>query len=84
MCKLVKMVLLIVIALIFAGCQLDVQGPSATVKILRKGENNNQEFLSRGSGMTGGNSYASGGGGLGMTSNAGKDGNIWVWGNSSK
>jgi len=34
-----------------SGCQSDLVGPSLSWKILYKGENNNQEHLSRGSGM---------------------------------
>jgi hypothetical protein len=33
------------------GCQTDLIGPSASVKWIWKGENNNKEYLSRGSGM---------------------------------
>ena len=44
-----------------AGCQMDIQGPSVTAKVLYKGENNGNEYLSRGSGQTGGSSYSAGG-----------------------
>ena len=54
----------IIIALLalgsLAGCQADLTGPSMSYKVLYKGENNNQEHLSRGSGMTSGTGYGSG------------------------
>ena len=63
MCKkMIVMIMLVVMMVAISGCQFDWQGPSASAKFIRKGENNNQEFLSRGSGMSGGNSYAAGGG----------------------
>ena len=34
------------------GCQTDITGPSISAKLLYKGENNNKEYLSRGSGLT--------------------------------
>jgi hypothetical protein len=71
--------LFIITLLVVAGCQLDIQGPSATAKLLYKGENNNQEHLSRGSGMTGGNSYAAGGGS--QMSSTGSSGSM-SWGNN--
>lgn len=64
---------------VLAGCQADMQGPSVTLKYIRKGENNNQEYLSRGSGMSGGNSYAAGGGNMQSVGDSGK---VWSWGNS--
>lgn len=68
--KIMIILVLVVVSIIGSGCQLDFQGPSASAKWIRKGENGNQEFLSRGSGMTGGNSYAAGGG------------NFFSWGNN--
>ena len=79
--KAVVSVMLVMCVVVLSGCQLDFQGPSATAKFIRKGENNNQEYLSRGSGMAGGNSYAAGGGNNAMTSN-GQGGSIVSWGNA--
>jgi len=60
--KMVKMILvLIVVSTMVAGCQFDTQ-VSTSSKWLRKGENGNNEYKSRSSGMSGGNSYASDGG----------------------
>jgi hypothetical protein len=59
---MIAMIMLVVMMVAISGCQLDFCGPSISAKVIRKGENNDQEFLSRGSGMTGGNSYAAGGG----------------------
>lgn len=73
-----KKLTLIIALLALTGCQLDIQGPALTAKIIRKGENNNQEYLSRGSGMSGGNSYAAGGG-ASMTS-TGNSGSVMSWG----
>ena len=86
MCKtakqqIVEAVIVLCIAILLlsvGGCQLDVQGPSLTAKVIRKGENNNNEWLSRGSGMTGGNSYAAAGGSFTSTGDSGK---VWSWGN---
>jgi len=74
-----RKIIMIVVLLIVAGCQLDIQGPSVTSKILYKGENNNQEYLSRGSGMSGGTSYAAGGGS--QMSSTGSSGSM-SWGNN--
>jgi len=63
-------VVLLVIMIVVSGCQVDMMGPSATAKIFYKGENGDREFLSRGSGMSGGSSYAAGGGA----------GSFWSWG----
>ena len=82
--RIVESIIVICVAILLlstTGCQLDVQGPSATAKFLYKGENNNQEWLSRGSGMSGGNSYAAGGGDFTSTGDSGK---VWSWGNGSK
>jgi hypothetical protein len=76
--KLLLVATLLVVVL--SGCQLDIQGPSMTAKVLRKGENNNQEYLSRGSGMTGGNSYAAGGGS--SLQSTGKGGGVMSWGDN--
>jgi len=50
----VVMLYVVVVALLVgfgSGCQSDLIGPSLSCKLLYKGENNNQEHLSRGSGM---------------------------------
>lgn len=65
---------------VLVGCQTDLQG-GVTMKWIRKGENNNQEFLSRGSGMAGASTYAAGGGNAVLTQK-GQGGSIWSWGNS--
>ena len=54
------MVVVVCIMLCFVGCQTDITGPSASMKILYQGENNNQEYLSRGAGMTSGTGYGAG------------------------
>lgn len=64
------MIILVLCLVVVSGCQLDFQGPSMSAKVIRKGENDNQEFLSRGSGMTGGNGYSAGGG------------SFFAWGNN--
>ena len=56
------LLLMVAVSIFLCGCQVDIQGPNATAKLFYKGENNNQEYLSRGSGMSGGSSYAAGGG----------------------
>jgi hypothetical protein len=61
----------LLLSLLLGGCQLDVQGPSLTFKAIRKGENGNREYLSRGSGMTGGNNYSAGGGSMTSTGDGG-------------
>ena len=53
--------ILFVLLFVTAGCQMDIQGPAITAKVLYKGENGNREYLSRGSGQTGGSSYSAGG-----------------------
>jgi len=60
--NLISLVVLVIVVVSVSGCQLDIQGPSMTAKVLRKGENGNREYLSRGSGMSGGNGYHAGGG----------------------
>jgi len=63
MCKKMMVVaMMVVVMIVVSGCQLDFQGPSLTAKAIYKGENDNKEFLSRGSGMSGGNGYHAGGG----------------------
>jgi hypothetical protein len=76
-----KLLLIAVLLLmnVLQGCQLDIQGPSMTAKVLRKGENGNREYLSRGSGMSGGTSYAAGGGS--QMSSTGSSGSM-SWGNN--
>jgi len=49
---LVIVALLLLAVLLLAGCQFDAIGPSVTMKVLHKGENNGQEHLSRSAGMT--------------------------------
>ena len=79
-----KLTLIAVLLLmnILQGCQLDFQGPSASAKIFYKGENNGDVDKSRGSGMSGGNSYASNGG-TQMTS-TGSGGGVVSWGSNRK
>lgn len=60
--KIMISLVLVIIVIASSGCQVDIQGPSMTAKVIRKGENGNNEFLSRGSGMSGGNGYHAGGG----------------------
>jgi len=81
--KLISLALLVVVVVGISGCQLDLSGPSLTAKVLHKGENGNNEYLSRGSGMSGGNSYAAGGGSAGLSS-FGQGGGVMSWGNNSK
>jgi hypothetical protein len=80
--KKLTLIVVLVAMNVLQGCQLDVQGPSMTAKLLYKGENNNQEHLSRGSGMTGGNNYSAGGGASMMTTGSG--GGIVSWGSNRK
>ena len=61
-------------------CQLDVQGPSMSAKIFQNKENGDNVYKSRGSGMSGGNSYASNGGQ--MRSN-GDGGSVYSTGNAT-
>jgi len=72
MCKKMMIVMMMVMVVVVSGCQLDIQGPNLTAKALYKGENGDKEFLSRGSGMSGGNGYHAGGG------------NFLSWGNNEK
>ena len=69
---------MIVLASFIQGCQLDIQGPSMSAKVFQKNENNGDVYKSRGSGMSGGNSYASNGGQ--MRSN-GDGGSVYSSGN---
>ena len=80
--KLTIIAVLLSLTLLQQGCQLDVQGPSFTAKALYKGENNNQEHLSRGSGMIGGNNYSAGGGASMMSTGSG--GGVVSWGSNRK
>lgn len=51
--KTVVLCLLVLIMLVlFAGCQTDITGPSCSMKVLYKGENGNKEYLSRNSSMS--------------------------------
>jgi len=58
----VLLITVVVMLVLFSvvGCQTDFTGPSASMKILYPGENNNQEHLSRAAGMTAGTGYGSG------------------------
>jgi hypothetical protein len=49
---------------LISGCQTDFSGPDVSMKILYKGENGDQEHLSRGSGMSSSTGY----------------GDSWCWG----
>ena len=62
MTKSLLITLLVLLNVLAQGCQLDVQGPSFTAKAFYKTENGGDVYKSRGSGMSGGNSYASNGG----------------------
>ena len=72
--------LILIAALLIGGCQIDVQGPSFTAKAFYKDENGGDVYKSRGSGMSGGNSYAANGGQ--MRSN-GDGGAIYSTGNKT-
>ena len=48
----VLMILVLALLMGSTGCQMDLIGPSVTAKVLYKGENGNQEHLSRAAGMT--------------------------------
>ena len=66
-----RYVIIAVLALVvLSGCQLDVQGPSMSAKIFYKTENGGDVYKSRGSGMSGGNTYAADGGGMTHSGNA--------------
>jgi hypothetical protein len=52
--KVVVVVLVLSLLLCLGGCQTDIIGPSASMKVMYKGENGDNEYLSRGSGMSGG------------------------------
>ena len=80
--KILLVLVAVVSAMVATGCQVDVQGPSLTSKLLYKGENGNREFLSRGSGQTGGSSYAAGGGTM-LSNGANGSQGIWSWGNNT-
>ena len=70
--KMIIVTMMVVMIMAAGGCQLDFVGPSLTAKAMYKGENDNKEFLSRGSGMSGGNGYHAGGG------------SFWSWGKNDK
>jgi len=69
MLKVMLITVVVVCVLFAAGCQTDFVGPSASMKILYQGENNNQEYLSRGAGMTAGTGYGAGVMSWGLSSN---------------
>ena len=58
--RFVTLLLVIGVLAVLAGCQFDHVGPSWSAKVLHKGENNNQEHLSRSAGMTSGTGYGEG------------------------
>ena len=58
--KFVTLLLVISMLAVLAGCQADFIGPSSTWKVLHKGENNNQEHLSRNAGITTATGYGPG------------------------
>jgi hypothetical protein len=60
---------LLLVLILLQGCQLDIQGPSLSAKAFYKTENGGDIYKSRGSGMAGGNSYASDGGRMEATGN---------------
>jgi hypothetical protein len=60
--NLLLIAVLLALTVLQQGCQLDIQGPSMSAKVFQKNENNGDVYKSRGSGMSGGNSYASNGG----------------------
>ena len=70
--KMMVVAMMVVVMIVVSGCQLDIMGPSASAKLMYKDENGGREFLSRGSGMTGGNGYHAGGG------------NFLSWGSNEK
>ena len=43
--------LLLLVLSLLSACQTDIQGPAINMKVMRKGENNNQEWKSRSVGM---------------------------------
>ena len=65
-----KLILISAMCVIVSGCQLDIQGPSMSAKVFYKTENGGDVYKSRGSGMSGGNSYAADGGSMTSTGNA--------------
>jgi len=75
--RIISFVVVAVVLVSLAGCQLDLQGPSLSAKAFRKGENKGWVYLSRGSGMAGGTSYAAAGG---MITANGKAPHSWKWG----
>jgi len=77
--KKIYLMFVLLTVVMLTGCQMDIQGPSLTTKVLYKGENNGYECLSRGSGMSGGNGYSSAGSGMITVGNSGP---IWSFGNA--
>ena len=75
--KKMVVVAFMMVVMLAAGCQVDFQGPSVTAKVFRKDENNGMVYLSRGSGMAGGNAYSAGGGGMVAVGDAQP---VWSWG----
>jgi len=43
--------IILLFVLVVSGCQVDYQGPTASFKYLREGENNGNEYLSRQAGV---------------------------------
>jgi hypothetical protein len=58
--KVLLLIVSLIVVSVLSGCQTDLVGPSASMKIMYQGENNNQEHLSRSAGMTLGTGYGSG------------------------
>jgi len=83
MFKKTVVTLIVLMMSLVAGCQFDIQGPSATAKIFRKDENHGMIYMSRGSGMAGGNTYASNGGSAHLLPK-GDSGAVFSWGNAKK
>lgn len=77
--KKIYFMFVLLFLVVLTGCQLDLQGPSVTAKVLYKGENQGYECLSRGSGMSGGNGYSAAGSGMITVGNSGP---IWSFGNA--
>ena len=75
--RIISFVVVAVVLVSLAGCQVDLQGPSISAKVFRKQENNNMVYLSRGSGMAGGTSYAAAGG---LITADGRPAQSWQWG----
>ena len=80
--KMVVVVLVALMVCLSTGCgyQADLQGPSISLKIIPKGENQGHEYLSRGSGLTGGSTYAAGGEASSFASTGNGESGNWSWG----